>query len=736
MSVWRFVLVLLFCAGTFRGSTAAATPPSHPPTGVDLVILIDQSGSMWGHPDYAPGPNDPHDHRIDAARATVIRLLEETDRSPHVHRISVVDFGDTAAVALSAVELRYDPADPGTLVREVESLVAKRIAGREWVNTNTPEAMSRAADELDAMAELEPRSGRRRIVLVITDGRANLPPNSHSEMRRRVRRQAERLNDRGAELWAIGLNDADKFWLAGDGAFWEDVAGDPERVLLAKRAWPELRQVVDNMVDDWLGIRSHDVIGNSFDLPPYVRRLEVRATFRSPGGTLRVRAPDGLELARTSGGATYTRFGLDDPPAGTYTLVDRADASVAFEMRPPRLERLRPAASADLEVENRVVFQAFRASDTPLEPISGWPIRARIEVVAEDGTAESLSAKYEGDGKFSATWRPSTPGSYRMRLEGLVDLADRTVYDVFEGAQDPSSQQIEVGNERPYLLRLDDPAPGGLRLSPWQRSTALRLELVDGAGQRVDIDSTVRDPDTWLVAEVIDASGVRLGGPSPLALDGDRLVAQVPLDPDWAGSDGLFSLGELSLRLVPAAGRLPEGHVLRAIELPDSAEALRVRGDPMTVGPIPLRLSYWLVLLATLPLLVLLAGAGWFLGRRVLPNLLIARRDASRGKRVELKVFDVLSDSAGVGGKSFNVSGAAYFKLDGQVRPSVGTETKTAEYFRVTRLDVPGRPRARIEYRWQGEKKTHKKYVTAGSPNTLEVELSGPGRLVAELFET
>jgi hypothetical protein len=273
--------------------------------------------------------------------------------------------------------------------------------------------------------------------------------------------------------------------------------------------------------------------------------------------------------------------------------------------------------------------------------------------------------------------------------------------------------------------------------TPWATEAPVRLALIDGDGERVELPGLVSDPAGWLRLEQLDASGVVLGDPLPLTVDDrGRFEATIPIAPDWTGGSGLFGLGELFLRVRAEPGRLAPDRVLRAVALPASLEDRRIGGDPMSVGPIPIRLRRALVLALSAVVLAFVAGVLGLVAVRWIPAWRIRARDTGRQRPVNLRVYDVVNDPSGAAAHTFNLTGQASTKLDGRVRLSVGTETKVADRFRLTRIDSPGRPRARLAYRWLGEKKTQETHLTAGGgPKTLRVEAAVAGRLVAELFE-
>ncbi len=94
------------------------------------------------------------------------------------------------------------------------------------------------------------------------------------------------------------------------------------------------------------------------------------------------------------------------------------------------------------------------------------------------------------------------------------------------------------------------------------------------------------------------------------------------------------------------------------------------------------------------------------LGMWVFPWLEIRREDKDRA--VNLLIYEGMDDPGAVAAKKVPITGITRLKYDGQIR--LRTEegkTMIAEYFRVKRESNPTSPQVIVEYRWQGEQKTH-----------------------------
>ncbi|MCA1565904.1 MAG: VWA domain-containing protein [Acidobacteria bacterium] len=697
-------------------------------TGLDVVILIDQSGSMWG-----TRANDKWEHRIGQTKNIIYRLAEHVEGTSLVHRVAVVDFGDEASSAFPApLSLRFDPKDPGKALREAKALVERYITAKNLQDTNTPDAMALGYKELAKITASERLDGRRRVMLLITDGRPDLPRKGIplDELRNRIRNHANDLKSGEVKFWVVGLNDAANYWNEGDGKFWEEIAG-AGHARLAETASTNISTLVQDIVNEWLEV-SGTSVGKEYECPPYLRRIVFNLNFGLPRTTVSVLTPDGREIPLSSGGAasspgTFARFVVDDPQPGTYKINQDPSRSYRnfVETLSPEIKRLSPAGATSVETEARIVLQALDSKGQPLEMLPAWPLNASFVITLPTGAAVELPATFKGDGKFEVRWKPPALGVYSVRPKGLVTLKNGSTFDVFGSNAHSYNEKLEVNDSRPYWLQMTAPDPdAGVRLMPMQDSTKIEFTLIDAKKEKVtNPESIVKEPATWLALELVDKSGVPLAAPVPLQpTAAGTFEANVPVSLNWKAGEGWWHSGKLGIRVNAQPDRLPAKNFLDSIALAEEAESKRVGDDPMTVGPLDVSYSRWF--LGGLLLVVLLIGLGiiFFLMRGVLPGLLMWWIDSSRRRMVELKLYDGDLDPAGDNAQKYRAGRWNKFNYDRQVSVSVSGEDIVATTFRVKRVLSPEDVRAEVEYSWQNDpqKKRHRSIVTKGRAERLK----------------
>lgn len=730
-------LLLFAFGGAAQPQTQRSAPPAAHFSGLDATILIDQSGSMWQNP-----RNDQYSHRIGQSKNLIYRMAEHVEGTPFVHRVSVIDFGDNPTVALSNYVIRYDPADPGGALRDAKAVVERAVADRPLRNTNTPDAMRLALAEYAKMDASQYLSGRRRVMIIITDGRPDLPGHSLPELQSAVRTQAQLLKAQNIELWVVGLNDASNYWNEGDGAFWESVTEQPGRARMAETASSKIFTIMQDIADDWLGSKSAAISGDEYNCPPYLRRIVFSINMSQPRSAVGVTDPDGQDAPASSGGPTvspgnFARFVVDDPKVGVYKIKRDPARSYSWRVEETAadIKRLSPPRATGLEAPARIIFQARTSNnDVPLDVLPEFPINGVVVITPLAGPAIELKADYLGDGRFAARWQPPVLGTYRVRLKGLVKLKNGAEVDVFESNASSYDETLEVSDLHPYFVRLEEPDPvSGFRmLRPWGESR-LRFAVVDAKGSKVaNLVGLVKEPASWLQLGLVDQSGAPLGGaPLPLSLAADGTFSgAVPMRLDWMKGEGWWYPGSVRLRLVEQPGRVAVGNYLDSVELSPEAEAQRIGGDPLALG-MKVRFS-WLVLGPTLTLaLLLIGGAVFLLIKRGLPRGVVWVADHRKGRTVAVNIYDADTDPDGYYGKKFLITGGNNFKFDRAYRVSTDERDYTAVKLRVRRAPLVDRVEAEVLYSWDNDpKKSYTARLRKGKIERLQ-GLPGDGYAIS-----
>jgi len=452
--------IIAISISLFLSTVASGAGDVH--TGLDVVVIIDHSGSMWGNPAAHPEANDPWEHRVGAAQDLIMRLAQHTERNANVHRVSIIGFGTKVDVDLPPYEIRFDPAYPDATVRAAKQKAESAIQSKEMKYTNTSGALELAHERFDIMKQMPSQGARRRIALLITDGRPTLGE-AHGKgpayMRPLVREEVKQLRASGIELWVIGIEDSsDVFWHNGDGRFWEELCGpEPGRASLADPTAIGLGNILTAYVQDWLGTEAPPPVGNSYICPPYQSRLVFYATFQTQRAFITIYDPLGNALPKIGGDAnaipgTFAHLNVRNPEPGEYTI--HRDPTQTFpvyaEAFPPAVQRLSPMAGTAMGLPTTLAYKLSQDKQRPIDIRKGWPLDTSILVrLAGDTATTEIPAAWQGKGAFSGQWTPPVAGTFELAFRAIATMPDGATVTIVGIGKPEAWTKVEVAERYP-----------------------------------------------------------------------------------------------------------------------------------------------------------------------------------------------------------------------------------------------------------------------------------------------
>lgn len=389
-SVSYIVLICLVVAVLAVLVPIAAQQPGPAGTaysGVDLLFVIDQSGSMggaaFGSPQN-PAPSDPLGLRFIGPQYALDWLADYLNALPEAVqpdvRVAVLAFGTGTRPLLQWVDVDVTAPDwPDQLRARQDLLAPGRFGSTNLIYTNFLGAFAEAKRLLDSAPPATTSGNRLQAVVVLTDGAPCVPPardgtidcltlppsaiTSHMEELAAFTRQS--LPNTLVYVIAIEPEGNDP----NQPKYWDDVAPLWRAVVCGNGAGacppvqaarvttaPEISRQFNEVLVDLMGRVDSAVSGvsiapdGSFTFPPYQQnfRLSVFKSAPEPLQGLQVIAPDGSP-------ATVARDGLDTPietytrdlPAPGLWRVDSsnvpADSVLDFQLSLTAIEaRVRP----------------------------------------------------------------------------------------------------------------------------------------------------------------------------------------------------------------------------------------------------------------------------------------------------------------------------------------------------------------------------------------------------------
>ena len=412
---------------------AAAVAPDTPD--LDVVLIIDQSGSMWER-------NDPRLLARDGSvknpgwRIAAANLLAEwlaTDQSGARHQLSVIMFGTGARVVFPLQDIQSE-----------QSLAAFQAAlaenHRNLGATNIPDALRLAKGELNAG---RPAPAARKAVILLSDGVCEPKPETSAQERQVCEQDIRELIQRDfgqagdLPIYTIALT-AEAFRQSRANSLyknlWQEIAfttqGDYYEPAQAEQ---ELLASVVSILQRLFELPIQDMPPPSdvpaeltVELPAHLEQVVFTAVKYDPGIGMTVTRPDGTPVEPGVPGTRHAKssltesYGVSQPHDGLWTvkLSGRGKAvliAVPYAGFRPAIDHARPGAvhpqGKPMRVEVRVIG-AGQAAQAPDE--------FEAVVALPDGTNIPLALEASG-GRYTGVLEDTSQlGTYLLRYSGRV----------------------------------------------------------------------------------------------------------------------------------------------------------------------------------------------------------------------------------------------------------------------------------------------------------------------------
>lgn len=440
-TAWCLIILLVASLFAFEARPAESAPASADP--IDVVMLIDSSGSM--------SKSDPGQLNLTASHM-LIDLLSPGDR------VSLVDFDSKASVIapLTAVSSQADR----------DALSAKLSAITAVGSTDYAAALSAARAQLAGDQD----SGRRKVVIFLTDGRPEPATKSNdsnfmTDYLAGLETTIAEFAARGWPVHTVGLGNQPDQALLRDFAL--DTGGAYYRVTNPADLTGVFASILTEAKGLYLGAKYDRSLasGSSADtitVDAFTRAMTVVAVGRqgqpvqvsaSFGGVAVVPGSDGCER-RTAAG--YDALVVGSPKAGPceISITGTGDATLlVLYDKTIRLDMLTPAANAR-QLVGRSLALAVRLSGAR-DSFKGTVVAHILRpgtTIAEDVTLSDDGKHGDGaagDGVFGNTWAGvHTQGDYRVLIEALQDKAP------------VASRSLQIYGESLPIMVVDAPATG------------------------------------------------------------------------------------------------------------------------------------------------------------------------------------------------------------------------------------------------------------------------------------
>lgn len=624
--LWIVMLVVIVSlrTGHFWQSAAAQNATDLP--GVDVLLLIDQSGSMGGQAAGSkahPEANDKLGLRFEGPQDLVALIAEDRLQAPTptLHRVALVAFGDRATVRLPWTDLvpgswEELQAQKASLNAPEGGLAEGPFTNTNLGNTNFQLAFDQAAKMFDQLPGGE--TGRMRTIIVVTDGQPCIPPpdtptpgpatptatpGGYSSPCLSAARHMQDLQASVSRMFpanqyrifVVALNDSrDSYWPNME-KYWLAITGSPERAqkvtsnddlaILLRKYWREMNPTV-GIVEP---IRPGPVV-----VPPYLDTITFTLFKSRPEENLEVR--DGANVLLTKdapnvdiSGENILKVTVLRPLPGLWRVsTTGSQDNIDIEMRAvvAKGNLNSPSGSQVQFVPASIEWQLLDSRGQPLPEYTDARYRLEPSVqIKADGEVTPVTLQYKGNSTYEAIFTPVKAALHTITMEAVAHDLNNTPITVYSG--EVATFAVGQVNLQPVNL-----APSYSQFVP----ITLTYELRDPAGQPVGVKSSVTVTATvqsvtggasWPVPMLAIADGRFQGEYVPLEAGPQNIkVAASITEPNGSvrplaeGAGGSFTVTPLMV-----TPKSPAGTQAQHIPMTIAYQVLDGQGNELKLGP-------------------------------------------------------------------------------------------------------------------------------------------------------
>jgi hypothetical protein len=400
--------------------------------GLDLLVLFDRSESMSA-----------------TSLRHVDRLLLELALNDVAwngsstrlnHRFGVVTFGSRPRVEIPLSSVR--PVDLARLRGTLSRIALSSMLGK----TDFVSAFDTAAR---AFASLPPEEGRRRAILVVTDGEPDVPGVRMSGARAvrdivSARLAASRIS---MEVLILGVPGSEP-------SFWRDLPSTRLHQLAGGLAdmLADAHLVVTDLLSTRVAGSASPGSSESLVLPPYLEFV-VFDIFRGHGAKdVAIFAPGSAQqVDHHVGGVEEIRIGdvlstivVRSPKPGVWTFRKRdrrGRVKILSQQFFPRGELVEPSIAGAVR-QHDLVSVAYRLVDgeaRALKELAGYPLSVHLSLIGPDASRVTMPMNREAG---------PVPASFRAAFPALCPLGGRYRTEVQVAASDASGRSVTVFEDR------------------------------------------------------------------------------------------------------------------------------------------------------------------------------------------------------------------------------------------------------------------------------------------------
>lgn len=411
---------------------------------VDLIIMVDQSGSMNGA--MGEPATDPKGLRIEAVKYFIDNYSTKSDKQ-NPNRIGVINFGSNAYEVFPLTEVSVDDQEKiNTLTSKIKPL---NLGSTSFINA------LKLAKEMFAINNAF-NGNRLTSIVIFTDGE---PYDSRrlntSDYFNEIENYIKNSFPSECQIFLVGIDDAQKTW-SKSLPYWKQFI--PSDRIFKIDQMESLRFAFNDIIRQIFHIPDvpPDVVGNtqkSFLVPPYIDTLELHAFFNRKNGELKVYDPSGkiVDFQKTKGctkidKGSYMLYLISSPQAGEWSYkMDGATGTVEVYKNfiPVKISLFAPTSPFPTNKKTRIYIEFIKKDGSEIISDPKYPLRIAISIFDNKNSkifSDILESVGSGVYVTNKIFEPKNNGLYRLEFE----VAGGTEYSF------SYVKEIKV-EENPYL---------------------------------------------------------------------------------------------------------------------------------------------------------------------------------------------------------------------------------------------------------------------------------------------
>lgn len=474
------ILILLFILMAFLAtSPATAQDTTSTYTGVDLLFLVDQSGSMGGAA-FGSGNsagNDPLNLRFESVQYALSTLstYKDTLSEDITLRMAVLNFGDIVEPALTWTDIQTSrDVEWQQLQPQLESqLSASTFGSRNLGNTDFISAIEEAQRQF-RLLDANPDENHIRSIIILTDGAPCAPERFTDPNCGRVSDQTQHMQElisltRSAfpsdnyRIYTIAVDNNNSFW----GSFesdWQAIVsgrGNAQRVENSTEASSEFLNIMVSLVNEIRASSGESGNGNRIgenieldpltntspiNVPPYYQRMRVTVFKLQQEAGVVLTTPSGITMSQASPQVTVTGLSnaievwtIDNPEPGNWQLQSITDSNVTDVV----LDLIQVNYTINIEnslktryvpIELVIELQGSTGDPLPQYTNPAYNLQFDTTYTSPSGTVHTVTFADPINSIYTATIVPEEAGTYDINLRAFANDANGNSFDLINRA--------------------------------------------------------------------------------------------------------------------------------------------------------------------------------------------------------------------------------------------------------------------------------------------------------------